>query len=527
MRDFSRRMVLEGLVGAAGAAVLAGCSSGVTPRTVVSARPVTGNPVSRENQLPGTTAWMVNHEGLKPTNDAVGQIQGFASATSARVGERLAFFVSTALPQAYTISIHRMGYYAGAGGRLMTSSPKLQGFPQRALRVDPGNGMIECPWQQSWSLEIPKTWLSGLYLACFTSADGHRAVTPFVVRDDRQAEFKVVLPFTTYQAYNLFPNCGVGRSLYYGFLSSAQSPLVQKVSPDGHAYPVRTVPGQKYVMHYPERARTVSFRRPYSDHGFPKVFGIDLSFVMWAESQGYDLSYATSLDLDAGSVDPSRHRALLFPGHDEYWSSSMRRVAEAAVRSGTHLAYFASNNVYWKIRTGTGDSGFSQMTCYKDDHDPVQDPTGATTMWRRVRPDRSEAEQGLLGTQYNGILDRAVPLVVTEPGHWFWSGTGLAAGDRVTNLVVGEADGLTPGMPRPAGAREQTLLSASKFLYGKEPAVQNTSVYQSAGGSWIFTAGTFGWTAALTAAPVPNPFCTPVDARIQHATQNLMSRLRS
>jgi hypothetical protein len=521
-------MVLDGLMGAAGAAVLAGCSSGVAPRKVVSARPVTGTAVSRENQLPGTPSWRVDYQGLKPTADAVGQIQGFAGASSAKVGERLAFYVSTALPQTYTITIHRLGHYSGAGGRLMTSSPKLQGFPQHALRVDPGNGMIDCPWQPSWSLEIPQTWLSGLYLACFTSADGHRAVTPFVVRDDRQSEFKVVLPFTTYQAYNLFPNCGVGRSLYYGFLASAQSPLAQQVSPDGHTYAVRKVPGQQYVLHYPERSRAVSFRRPYSDHGFPKVFDIDLAFVMWAESQGYDLSYATSLDLDAGLVDPRRHRALLFPGHDEYWSPSMRQVAETAVRSGTNLAYFASNNVYWKIRTATDDSGFKQMTCYKHDHDPVADPSGPTTMWRMLGgADHPQAEQGLLGTQYNGILDQPVPLVVTEPGHWFWSGTGLAAGDRVTDLVIGESDGLTAGMPRPAQARDQTLLSASKFIYARKPAVQNTSLYQAAGGAWVFTAGTFGWTHALSSTPVPNPLRTPTDPRIQHATKNLMARLRS
>ncbi|CAM5665381.1 hypothetical protein SMICM304S_05120 [Streptomyces microflavus] len=43
--------------------------------------------------------------------------------------------------------------------------------------------------------------MSGIYLAVFTSADGFRSSTPFVVRDtERRSDLLMVLPFTTYQA---------------------------------------------------------------------------------------------------------------------------------------------------------------------------------------------------------------------------------------------------------------------------------------------------------------------------------------
>jgi hypothetical protein len=451
------------------------------------------------------------------------QVKGFASATSVAHGEHIAFHLATRASQDVTVTVHRMGWYRGARARLMATSPRLHCTPQQAPSLHAPTGTIRCDWPATWSVQVPTGWPSGLYLASFTSADGYRSVTPFVVREAvRQSEFLVVLPFTTYQAYNQYPLDGsLGRSLYFGFLPSAHSPAAGKRAADGRAYPTRPVTGHDYVLHYPERSRAVSFQRPYGAAGLPSRFAIDLDFVAWAERLGLDVTYASSLDLHDGLVAPADHKALLFSGHDEYWSAPMRQTAERAVRAGTGMALFAANNLYWKVRIDRGPDGFPVMTCYKSDPDPGAGDSGATTTWRSTAAHGALAEQSLLGSQYNGIVRGSAPLVVSEPRHWFWAGSGVSPGERIPDLVRGEADGLTAGMPQPKAA-EHVLLSASPFRYTpNRTPVQNTSLYRAPSGAWVFDAGTFGWTAALGGAVRQH------DPRIQKATVNLIRRLRA
>jgi hypothetical protein len=512
--DITRRTLVGGAVGVGATALAVGCAPQAKK----------GNPVSRENAATGSPHWRAGGaSGTRPADDVTQQVKAFASTTSLVHGQRITFHVATAVRREYTVTVHRMGHYRGAGARLMTTSPRLHGTPQPPPSLHPGTTAIRCDWPESWSFEVPSNWISGLYVASFTTADGYRTSVPFVVRDAaRQSEFLVVLPFTTYQAYNQYPMDGVhGRSLYYGYLPSAHAAAVHEKAPDGHAYPIRAVPKHTYVLHYPERSRTVSFQRPYSNDGMPKMFDHDLDFITWAEGAGLDVTYASSFDLHDGLIDPAHHKALIFSGHDEYWSVEMRRVAERAVSGGTGMALFSANNMYWKVRIERGTAGFPVMTCFKTDPDPNADPTGPTTMWRQTAAHGAKAEQGLLGNQYNGIVRGTAPLVITEPTHWFWAGSGVTPGEQIPGMVRGEADGVMADMPRPAAA-EHVLLSASPFHYGqKQTPVQNTSLYRAPSGAWVFDAGTFGWTAGLGGTAAHH------DPRNHRATRNLIRRLRA
>lgn len=539
MVELSRRRILGAVIGTAGAlgaVPLSGCSpqgaggpaagsptgdgvASASPVLVTDTRPLTGNPVSRENRQQGSAEWRRGPAGVRPNTDRLAEVSVFASATSVAPGERLDFRVSVRNPQNCSAEIYRLGYYAGAGGRLMTRSGRLKVFPQPKAELAATGAMLSCPWQASWTLDIPQAWTSGVYLASFVTESGYRAVTPFVLRGTRASRFLVVLPFTTYQAYNMYPRDGVvGRSMYGGFVPSPTAPSVEAVTPDGKRYAaVKARNG--FWTHYGARSRIATFERPYADDGFPSNFAMDQSFAYWAESQSLDVSYATGIDLHEGRVDPARHKALLFSGHDEYWSDPMRQTVDRAVRGGTGLAMFAANNAYWKIRAAKDDRGFDRMTCYREDPDPGADATGATVRWRDL-PGRTRAEQALLGTQYNGIPDgRKAPLVVSESAHWFWQGCGLADGDSMPGMVSGEADGVVAGMPSPLGATEHTLLSHSPYRYHGVQEIQSTSLYRAASGAWVFGAGTFSWSPALAGAP------SPLNHRIQLATSNLLSRI--
>jgi hypothetical protein len=475
------------------------------------------NTILTENQLRGTREWRRDVKGMLVADDIRMQIKGYTSATSVHLGESIDFHVTTNAQADYTIGIYRLGYYGGDGARHMKTSPTLRGWSQPLPQLEPGTGMISCDWTPGWTLHVPKSWTSGLYLAVFTGEFPHgerrRSFIPFVVRDDsRQADLCVVLPFSTYQAYNQWPRDGkYGKSLYHGYVPN-----------DDVGDAVR----QDAPVSYDLRSRKVSFDRPYANDGLPYRFDYDYDFVQWVERVGFNVTYASNVDLHAGLIDVDRYAGLIFSGHDEYWSSAMRDVAHHAVAQGTSLAFMMANNVYWHIRFEPANGRENRVVvCYRDT-DPAPDTSGPTIRWRTM--DRGAvAEQGLLGVQYNGIVASPAPLVVRDADHWFWDGCRLKDGDLIPNIVDGEADGIDHGMPVPTGVRH-SLLSASPYkvagsnvVVGEThaaEATQNTSVYETDAGGLVFVAATFNWPLGLNRTGFQ-------DARIERATTNLFKRM--
>src|SRR5713226_6678302 len=97
------------------------------------------NPIVTENQRPGSTAWRLSP--LLIANDAIGQIKGYASATSVNQNESITFYVTVNPAQTYTIDIFRMGWYGGLGGRLRVHVGPLDGVQQSACAPDPTTGL--------------------------------------------------------------------------------------------------------------------------------------------------------------------------------------------------------------------------------------------------------------------------------------------------------------------------------------------------------------------------------------------------
>jgi hypothetical protein len=500
LSPLSRRAALSLLaLGAAGAA--SSCASDKSTATARRKRKVVGtsdNAIIRENQLQGDAGWRLAGRG-RASSDKERQIQGYASKTSVNAGESLDFHVSVARDETFTVSVYRLGHYGGMGGRRMLVSDDLLGREMAVPPTDSETGLIECGWPVSWTLNIPVDWTSGYFLAVFETQDGFRNCTPFVVRNDqRQADFLLVVPFSTYQAYNFWPADGkTAKNLYKGYVK----------------------PGK--VGGLPERAFQVSFDRPYSGGGMPSWSELDIAATQWLESKGFDVAYATTIDLHEKRIFPSRHAGLIFSGHDEYWSKAMRDTAEIAADTGTHLAFLASNNIYWHTRFDAASDGRRNriVTCYKDAPDPHADQNGPTVTWRKLGKKNSVAEERLLGVQYNGMLKAPIPLVISQSQHWFWRGTGAANGDTVPGLVAVEADGRDAKIKLTRKAI-QTLLSSTPYedRIGRGRRVQNTSLYETTRGTLVFTAGTFHWNLALVDSKY-------TDVRIQKAMNNLFSRM--
>jgi hypothetical protein len=172
----------------------------------------------------------------------------------------------------------------------------------------------------------------------------------------------------------------------------------------------------------------VSFDRPYAaEQGAGDFLGNELPLVRLVESLGLDVTYWTDIDLDRHPGRLLAHRALVSLGHDRYWSTRMRRGAEAARARGVNLAFLGANAVYRHIRLRPSPTGPDREEVnYKpwsvtDDPAWKTDPSEFTTDWRR--PPLNDPESRLLGAECDCKPTDAAG-VVAQPSAWLLAGTG-------------------------------------------------------------------------------------------------------
>ena len=467
------------------------------------------NPVVTENAQPGTTDWQF--DGLR-SNDISQQIKGYASATSINIGQPVTFDVTVNPSQQFTLDVYRMGYYQNRGGRLMLHVPNLNGVTQAACPMDPTTGMIACGWSASYTLNVPTSWVSGIYLVKLTNAQNYESYIPFVVRDDgRHSALLYQQSVTTYEAYNNYPENGpnftglpaTGKSLY-----------------DYNSSATKTGLGT-------QRATKVSFDRPYSaeSDGAGQYLEFESKYVRWIEQNGYDVTYSTDLDTAGSGAQLLNHNGFLSVGHDEYWTKSMFDNVSAARDHGVNVAFFGGNDVYWQARLENSAAGTPNRTlvCYKDTTlDPVKDNT-TTVRWRD--PAVNQPEQQLIGLTGTGQQpDGSTPAayIATNTSNWVYAGTGVTDNTPVANVVGYETDRYVNGYKAPtAAANTYTLLSSSPYLATTGATeYQQSAVYQAPSGAWVFAAGSIEWSFGL----YNDGSDTYADPRIQQMTANVLNR---
>lgn len=417
------------------------------------------NPIAAENARPGTDRWQLKATARNR------EIEGYGSATSVNRGESISFFVNTPEPS-FKIQIFRLGWYGGLGGRAVTTEISLPGLSQPTPSPAPDTGLIECAWQPSHTVTVPDDWVSGAYLAKLTAVTSEKQnYVTFIVRDDeRSSDLLFQSSVTTNQAYN---NWG-GKSLYQ-FNSTG---------------PV---------------ARKVSFARPY-ERGAGAGDFVDrweYNMLRFLEREGYDVRYVTNIDTHARPQLLSTAKAFLSVGHDEYWSWEMRENVTAARDRGIHIGFFSANVCYWKIRFENGRDGAPYRTIvgYKEQalaEDPfASDPRRVTNTWRHAPT--SFPEESLIGVMYvDSQID--ADIVISNPGHWVFGGTGLRAGDRLPGLLGYEVDRIFGNGP--PGVE---LLARSPYTRGDNAVTgfSDMTVYTAPGGAVVFATGSIQWSWGL------------------------------
>ncbi|QQQ79931.1 DUF4082 domain-containing protein [Saccharothrix sp. 6-C] len=472
------------------------------------------NEVACENTKAGTSDWQVSYRDPS--------IVGFTTDISATPGSRVDFKVKTSAT-AYHVDVHRLGWYGGAGARLIGSTSHSGASTQPAcLHGTDGSALIDCGnWAVSVSWDVPLDAVSGIYYARLRRDDnGAMNEIVFVVRDDTSTS-KILFQTSdsTWVAYNRYG----GNSLYFG---------------DG--------PGQG------GQAYKVSYNRPYTggDGEDNFIFNAEYPMLRFLERNGYDLSYTTDVDSARRGHLIRNHQVFMAVGHDEYWSNEQRANVEAARDAGVHLAFLTGNEIFWKTRweksIDSSATDWRTLACYKEtkgtQNDGLDDWTGTWRDPRRSPPqDGGRPENALLGSLFmvNGRRTDRLQVPAAYGRMRLWRHTDLQ------QMVAGSTHSFQPGtlgyewntVPdngfQPDGVAKMSsttvaldgayLLKNHGDLYGSGTATHSVTYYRHPGGSLVFGAGTVQWAwgvddehAYLTNTPTS-------DVRLQQATVNFLA----
>lgn len=421
-------------------------------------RAETLNLIQRENRQPGTTAWQLTN----PSDNR--QIEGYASLTSVPNGGRISLFVNTN-DATYSVTVYRMGWYGGKGGRKVLGPQVLPGVRQVTPAPD-ATGLLECHWTNPFVIQVPMSWLSGVYLAKLHGNDsGKESYITFAVRDSRPAQIVFQQSVITYQAYNAWPGpnpfCCGGDSLY----NSINGVQISQVSFDrpygGTAHQEFDTPSMFY-------SQTVSPLHGIGAGDFLYMYAptaMEFGMVRWLEHEGYDVTYITDVDTHEDINRLLRGKAFLSVGHDEYWTEQMKSNVVNARDQGVNLGFFGGNYMYWAVNLNPDSSGTPNRTI------ALVDPAKSCTF-----ACMGESEQAIVGGMWVGSVPTNGDIVVTSDAllnHWVLSNTGLKVGDVIPGLIGIEYNGTFPEFPIPNGLQTILHTQEPRFDWPSIPAESN------------------------------------------------------
>jgi hypothetical protein len=446
-----------------------------TPATFSGPAGVEAAWVVAENRRPGNPGWEI---GAPPP----GTIDGFADHVFATAGDTVTLYVSTDAPS-FHVEAYRMGYYGGAGARLVWTSAGTTGVAQPGCPAAYGTNMVACDnWSPSLSFPVTAGFVQGDYLLKLVGSGGQASYVPLTVSDPKShAAYVVKNDVYTWQAWNPY-----GGYDFYAGLGRC---------PRG-VYPLCS------------RARVVSFDRPYGyGDGAGDFLGNEYPLVRFAEQHGLDVTYATDLNLEQDPGLLLDHRALLSLGHDECWSLDERVAAQTAESKGVNIAFFAASPVLRHVRPEASPLGPDrEVVDYRDSFD---DPLYGTGDPREVTGNTwSEAptswpEVPFVGEAYSGFLEPDVPpapFVVADAAAWIFQGTGLRNGAQVPGVLATDFDQFDPGShPADLQILGHSPIPVREAQSSRRVPFSDMTYYTNGmGGAGVFDSGVNSWIPSLS-----------------------------
>jgi len=420
--------------------------------------PSTWPTTAQENAKPGSSAWVI------PTSTLSDDFKAYLSEVSAACGDTVAIKVDSGRP--VSIVAYRMGYYAGLGAREVWRRDNVPTVQQPAPIVGgtdaQGNNlnMVSAKnWSTTLRIAIDDTFVPGTYL--FSISDGTYATyAPLTVRDDGGTKHDVLIQqgTTTWAAYNTWG----GYSFY-------------RPRDTGSA--------------------RLSFDRPYDGDGSGQYLQLEHGLAYWAESKNLDVTYWTDNDLDQfGAQVPLRAKNLFLPGHDEYYTPTMRAALSQAIDRGTNIANLGANTVYRRM-------WFTDDSRREWDIDRFTDGY-YSTLWRNLGD--AYASQPLLGAEYRCALP-GDPM--TTGSSWLYE--GITPGTTIPGFIAGEVDRVDPNLYRhPSLAVVGSGVGTCRGTTITTP--MHITTYTAASGARVFNGSSFAYGcfaggSCASSWTVPNP----------------------
>jgi hypothetical protein len=297
----------------------------------------------------------------------------------------------------------------------------------------------------SFAVQLPPTLTTGVHTARLEGPSGHLGFAPIVIRPAAPTQrVAVVLPTTTWQAYNFYDENGDGLG------------------------------GTWYAVWAQKRVKVT---RPHLRRGVPYRWrSYDLQFQQWLASRGHAVDMYADEDIER-FTSPEQLRAaydlIVFPGHTEYVTSKLFDTIEGFRDLGGRLIFLSANNFFRQVvREGP--------------------KVHLITEWRN----KGRQESSLLGTQYiaNDRGEHQQPFIVSgaDAAPWLFVNTGLGNGSTFGRYGI-EID--ATNVYSPPGTQ---VLAQIPDLFGPGRTAQMT-YYETPAGARVFSAGAlnFGGTIML------------------------------
>lgn len=235
------------------------------------------------------------------------RVEGYFDQASIGCGQSASLKIMGA--RSADVSLYRIGYYKGAGARLITTIKNAK------------------------QITATQSTPPGQYLVKLKSLGYQSTFVPLMITGQVPSNVVFVSSVLTWQAYNQWG----GESLYKG------------------------ADGQRET-----RAISVSFNRPYDGDGSGQFRYMEQPLVQLMEKLNLDINYLTDIDLNKAPEINSA--SIVLGGHSEYWTQEMRDVIEKEINEGTNLLVFGGNTAYAK--TYLIDRTMNERIPYRDINQP-------------------------------------------------------------------------------------------------------------------------------------------------------------
>lgn len=430
------------------------------------------NPIVLENRHAGTQGWWVP----VAQQHATVELEAYADQLSYAPGETISVAISTRMDSAVRWQLLRTGYYGGVGARRIS-----QGGVRSMAQPRPDRVTWDQPASVAWAttLQVPLApdVVSGVYALRLDAVEAKATyfVTVVVRDDNRFTDLVVQRSDFTDATYNTWDGGDHTQGAYTGATGSVSldRPLV---SPDQYG-------GNR------------TFSAGYFTFEFP--------MVRFIESQGYDVKYVSSSDVDR-SVDAVLHtRAFLSVGHDEYWTAAMRDHIEEAAMAGVHLGFFSGDAVDGEIEfTDVRHRQFSVLT-HAGKRKWADKTVDAT------RPAHDHPSDTLMGTHYLGWCGQV------DKGSCSTSRLGKLTTSKsyilepIVHPSLRDLDRSVVALPHVVGyeyatiSADPSVLPANPVIIARAPSVRISGAtavmvaFQRQSGARVFNTGSVNWAHGL------------------------------